>query len=103
MTVTVRQAKKARAELQGALEYAADYLVKDETHAALGHQAAGLVQRLASTEIEGKETDIVSASDLHVLTEATGLGKTVLEQTDAGRKLARVRGWIEDADEALRS
>lgn len=103
MTVTVRQAKKARTELQGALEYAADYLVKGEEHAALGHQAAGLVQRLEGVEIEGRETEPASAADVQLLTEATDLGKTILDQTDAGRKLARVRGWIEDADEALRS
>ena len=103
MTVTVRQAKKSRTELQGALEYAADYLVKDEEHAALGHQAAGLVQRLDGLEIEGRETDNASDGDVQLLTEATDLGKAILDRTDAGRKLARVRGWIEDADEALRS
>lgn len=101
MAVTVRQAKKVREELQQALEYCGEYLEKSPDHAPLGAQATAAAQRLAHMDPQGREADPADAGIVASLSDAVAVGKAVLDQTDAGRKLPRVRGYIEGAAKVL--
>ena len=101
MAVTVRQAKKVREELEQALEYCGEYLAKSPDHAALGAQANAFADRLRAIDPQGKETDEADPGLVGTLREAAQIGQSVLDQTDAGRKLPRVRGYIEGAAKVL--
>jgi hypothetical protein len=103
MAVTVREAKRTRTNLEEALEAAAEYLGRHPEHGALAAQSKGMAQRLAMSSVGGKEVDDADAGTVASLREAAAVGRLVIGSTDAGRKVPRLTGRIEDAEKLLGS
>jgi hypothetical protein len=101
MGITVHDAKRAHTNLEEALESAATFLARNPEHAALAASAGSIAQRLAASNVQGKEADPADAGTVALLTDAVAVGNEVLGQTDAGRKVPRLTARIEDAAKLL--
>jgi hypothetical protein len=99
---TVHDAKRAKMNLEEALESAAEFLEKHPEHAALAQQAKFTSVRLRGTVPQGKEVDPADAGIVSQLNDAVGLGRQVCDSTEAGRKVPRLRSRIEEAEKILR-
>jgi hypothetical protein len=101
MGITVHDAKRARTNLEEALESAAAFLSRHPEHAALAASAGSIAQRLAATTVGGREADPADPGAVALLNDAVAVGNDVLAQTDAGRKVPRLTSRIEDAGKLL--
>jgi hypothetical protein len=101
MGITVHDAKRARTNLEEALESAATFLNRHPEHVSLAAGAGSMAQRLAATTVEGRETDPAEPGTVALLSDAVAVGNDVLAKTDAGRKVPRLTSRIEDAGKLL--
>jgi hypothetical protein len=99
---TVRDAKKAKMNLEEGLESAAEFLERHPEHAGLAGQAKMTSVRLRATTPQGKEVDQADPGILQALRDAVALGHQVCDSTDAGRKVPRLRSRVEEAEKILR-
>ena len=98
---TVHDAKRAKMNLEEALESAAEFLEKHPEHAALAQQAKFSSVRLRGTQPQGKEVDQADPGILTQLREAVALGREICDGTDAGRKVPRLRSRVDEAEKVL--
>jgi hypothetical protein len=101
MGITVHDAKRARTNLEEALESAAAFLARHPDQATLAASAGSIAQRLAAATVEGREADPADAGTVALLNDAVAIGNDVLTQSDAGRKVPRLTSRIEDAAKVL--
>jgi hypothetical protein len=98
---TVRDAKRVQASLAEALAAAAEFLGRHPEHAALGAQATMAAARMSGGVPAGKEADQADPTTVSTLRDAAGVGRAVISQTDAGRKVPRLTKRIEEAEQLL--
>jgi hypothetical protein len=98
---TVRDAKRVQSSLAEALSSAAEFLGRHPEHAALGAQTTMAAARMAGGVPAGKEADPADPGTVTMLREAIGVGRAVISQTEAGRKVPRLTKRIEEAEQIL--
>lgn len=103
MALTVHEAKRTRTSLEEALTSAAEFLARHPEHAALAGDARRAATLLQATALGGKEADTAPDATVATLRDATGVGRAVISQTDAGRKVPRLTARIEEAERLLGS
>jgi len=101
MALTVHEAKRTRTTLEEALTSAAEFLARYPEQSALAAQAQQAATMMKATVVGGKEADAAPEQTVSLLRDAVGVGRSVITQTDAGRKVPRLTARIEEAERLL--